>query len=208
MVLILCGKSGSGKDTIAREIVKSDDFNMIVSTTSRPMREGEQFGREYYFIPKDDFEVLIKKGEFIEHRAYDTLVGGQPDTWYYGTEKFRKSKEGEFKVAIKDLEGAKAIKEYCEKIGEPVRAVLVTCPDNIRTERAKMRGSFDETEWNRRLAADEKDFSEDKVRSVIDYELVNDGKWLPGGLAAHLQRYARAEEKTDDMEIVEEIEER
>lgn len=205
MVVILCGKSGSGKDAITSNMVQSDDFERLVSSTSRPMRDGEVNGREYNFLSREDFEEKLRNNRFIESRSYDTLVGGKPDTWYYGTEKFNRSDI--FRVAIKDLDGALKLKDYCESIGEPVRAILISCPDEIRKERAVKRGSFDETEWNRRLKTDEKDFSEDKIRKVIDYELVNDGKFLPGGLSAHLQRYVRSECRKDkQMELYEEIE--
>ena len=197
MVIILCGKSGSGKDAIASALSEFDGVKRIVSSTSRPMREGETDGKEYNFLSKEAFNEKVQNGDFIEYRLYDTLVGGNPDTWGYGTEKFKASEE--VLVAIKDLKGAKKIKDYCDEIDEPCMCVLITCPDRIRKERAMKRGSFDETEWERRLAADKEDFSAKKISAVIDYDIVNDGTWLPGGLAGHIYRMSKEFEKEDEL---------
>ena len=204
MLLILCGKSGSGKDTVAGEMVKSDDVSRLVSSTSRPMRDGETDGVEYNFCSADEMAKKIADGKMIEYRSYKTSVGGKEETWTYGTEKFEPSDN--IRVAIKDLAGAGILKDYCESIREKVYAVLVTCPDEIRQERAKARGSFDQTEWNRRLSADAVDFSEDKVRAVIDYEVTNNGDFLPGGVANHILRMTCAEMNRDSAELFEEIE--
>ena len=101
MVIILCGKSGSGKDAIASALSEFEGVKRIVSSTSRPMREGETDGKESNFLSKEAFTEKVQNGDFIEYRLYDTLVGGNPDTWGYGTEKFKASEE--VLVAIKDL---------------------------------------------------------------------------------------------------------
>lgn len=211
MLLILCGKSGSGKDTIAQAMCESEGIQRLVSCTDRPARDGEKNGREYYFYSKEEMAEKISSGQMIEYRSYDTLVDGKPDVWTYGTEKFTRNPDvpaerENIAVAIKDLDGAAAIKNYCESIGEPCMTVLITCPDNIRQKRAEERGSFSLTEWNRRLSADAVDFSEDKVRAVIDYEVANNGDFLPGGIANHILRMTRAEMNRDSAELFEEIE--
>lgn len=177
MMLILCGKSGSGKDTIARCILGKypESAISLVSDTSRPMREGEVDGREYNFSSKKQFLKGIEDGNFIEYRSYNTLVGGVPDEWFYGTKKFEKVGDDNLLVAIKDLKGAKVLKDYCEEIGERCECILVEVPDNVREERAKKRGSFNQTEWDRRLLADAKDFSEEVQAGVVDNVVSNDG---------------------------------
>lgn len=175
MMLILCGKSGSGKDAITNHILNTqEDVEKIVSTTSRPMREGEVEGREYNFLSKENFLKGIDDGDFIEYRAYNTLVDGIPDEWYYGTKKFEPACD-KVLIAIKDLQGAKVLKDYCEEIGENCECVLIEVPDDIREERAKKRGSFNQIEWDRRLEADALDFSQEKKDAVVDRVVVNDG---------------------------------
>ena len=164
MLIILCGKSGCGKDTVAAKL----ELPRLISTTSRPMRDGETEGVEYNFISRKEFEKRIEKNQFVEYRAYSTLVSGKKDTWYYGTEK--KTIDGDY-VAIKDLEGAKALKNY---YGDAV-IVQIIVPNWIREERAKKRGSFDQTEWDRRLKTDDNDFSPEKVMGVVDINVLNNG---------------------------------
>jgi guanylate kinase len=169
MITVLCGKSASGKDTILREL-KKEGFEPLISTTSRPMRDGEQEGREYYFVSREEFEKRLEEGKFIEHRAYDTLVGGHPDTWYYGMEKINLDMDRNY-VVVLDLDGTEAFQKAYGR--ENIFSVYVDCPDEVRTKRAKHRGSFDETEWNRRLVDDNVKFSEDRVAAVCDITLDN-----------------------------------
>ena len=164
MYLILCGKSGSGKDTILKRLCKRG-FTPIVSLTSRPIREGETNGVEYNFVSRELFESLIRDKKLIEYRTYDTLVGGEPDTWYYGLEKAAPDLENDY-VVILDINGVKSFMDYYGR--ENCFCCYVGVSDDVRTERAMMRGSFDETEWQRRMKADAEDFSYDKLRGVVD----------------------------------------
>lgn len=205
MMLVLCGKSGSGKDTIAGEILRkySEDSKRLVSHTSRPMRDGEENGREYYFISEKKFLEGIKNNNFVEYRSYNTLVEGKPDKWYYGTQKFEKTSDGTLLVAIKDLEGAKVLKDYCEEIGEHCECILVEVPDKIREDRAKLRGSFDQMEWGRRLGADAIDFSEEKKRAVVDKVIQNDGSMGDVSTLADFCHYSATHpaEKESELEM-------
>ena len=85
-VIILTGKSCSGKDSIKRELEKRG-YKSIVSYTSRSMRVGEREGREYKFVSKNKFINMISNNEMLEYRTYHTLVNNTPDTWYYGLRK-------------------------------------------------------------------------------------------------------------------------
>lgn len=159
MTIIVMGPSASGKDSFVERIIKRSKgkFKRIVSTTSRPMRDGETEGKEYHFISQTDFKRKKASGDFIEYRSYDTCVEGKKDIWYYGTEKFEPNNK-EVRFAIKDPSGAIDVANYCKSIGERFVFILFDCDEKTRTKRAKLRGSFDETEWNRRLEADRKDF--------------------------------------------------
>jgi len=169
MYLILCGKSGSGKDTILKRLVKRG-FTPIVSLTSRPIREGETNGVEYNFVSRELFESLIRDKKLIEYRTYDTLVGGEPDTWYYGLEKAAADLEHDY-VVVLDINGAKSFMEYYGRENCLCEYIMVS--DEERTERAMMRGSFDETEWKRRMEADAKDFSFEQRHGVVDGVVFN-----------------------------------
>lgn len=68
MVIILSGSSASGKNTLIKEILKTNNEIKYINTfTSREMREGESEGNPYHFITKEEFQSKIKSGDFFEH---------------------------------------------------------------------------------------------------------------------------------------------
>ena len=79
----MMGKSSSGKDTIYGRLINDSELPLetIVGYTTRPMREGEENGREYYFTDEEGLEYLEKSGKVIEKRGYNTVHG----MWYYFT---------------------------------------------------------------------------------------------------------------------------
>lgn len=168
MLVVLIGKSASGKDTILRELVKRHSFKEIVTTTTRPMREGEVNGVDYNFISKEDFEKGIRKGNYFEYRSYSTLREGKPNLWYYGTPKMILDETCNY-VTVVDVQGAKDYSKYFGK--NNCYVVQIIAPEDVRTQRAMQRGSFDKSEWSRRLKADDKAFSEENTRSTSSFEI-------------------------------------
>ena len=70
------GKSATGKDTIYREILRRmPDLGTVIPYTTRPMRDGETDGKEYYFIRAAEMEKLDAEGKIIESRVYQTVCG-------------------------------------------------------------------------------------------------------------------------------------
>lgn len=68
MVIILSGSSASGKNTLIKEILKTNNEIKYINTfTSRSMRENESEGNPYHFISKEEFQTKIKNGDFFEH---------------------------------------------------------------------------------------------------------------------------------------------
>ena len=80
-IFCLMGKSSTGKDTIGKHLLKTMDLKNIVLYTTRPIREGELEGREYYFVNNDEFKELETSGKVIEKRVYNTIHGD----WNYAT---------------------------------------------------------------------------------------------------------------------------
>ena len=64
-IIVLSAKSASGKDTIMKQLVAEEGFLPCVSHTTRPMREGEAEGREYYFVDQQDFIARKSNNEFV-----------------------------------------------------------------------------------------------------------------------------------------------
>ena len=64
MVIIL-GKTCSGKDTIVNKLIDSHGFKKIVTSTTRPMRKGEKQDITYHFLSEEDFKQKINEGYFV-----------------------------------------------------------------------------------------------------------------------------------------------
>ena len=82
-IYCVMGKSASGKDSIYQELLDCKSFSLkkIVPYTTRPIREGEVDGENYFFCNEDKVKELEKAGKIIELRAYDTIYG----VWKYFT---------------------------------------------------------------------------------------------------------------------------
>lgn len=174
-VLIICGESAAGKDTILKSL-KQFGFEDIVSYTTRPIREGEQQDKEYHFIEKEKFLEMMHNEEFAETRYYNTLFNGVPDTWYYGLAKKDLVLDGSRKVCIVDPIGAKQI---IDSVGaQNCLCVYIETDENTRLARAVERGSFSEEEWNRRQVDDKKRFTTEFFMNYVDLCINNNGSLL------------------------------
>ncbi len=71
-VFVVTGTSGAGKGTLERELLaRIPELELAISATTRDRREGEQDGREYWFISQDEFDEKLAAGEFLEHIVFD-----------------------------------------------------------------------------------------------------------------------------------------
>ena len=204
MLLILIGKSGSGKDAVMRELTANHDFERIVSTTTRPMRVGEQEGREYHYISKEQFLEGIEHGYFLEYRSYNTIFNGESDTWYYGSPK-EQLEEGKNSIAILDVQGAQDYIAYYGK--EQCRVAEIIVPNALREQRARERGSFSDSEWRRRAADDEIKFAPEKTDSLVDYRIKNTGT-LDAAVNSLLDKLAEEQLITRNVKPTEEHKQR
>ena len=81
-IYYMMGKSSSGKDTLYKEILnRMPELQTLTLYTTRPRREGERDGVEYYFISDEAMEAYGNKGKIIELRTYHTVYGD----WKYAT---------------------------------------------------------------------------------------------------------------------------
>lgn len=173
MVIVLCGKSAAGKDTMLQKMVNDADWNIepIISYTSRPKREGEIDGREYHFISKYEFLGMMVCNMFVQSRQYMTNVGGERDIWYYGSTEVEDLYDKDY-VVILDLSGANKYRLYYG--ADNCIVVMLEADSNVRKERAIKRGSFDETEWDRREKDDLFRFDDSRVSRTVDFKIQND----------------------------------
>lgn len=167
-IVYLCGKSASGKDTVFRELMKRGTLQLktIVPYTTRPVREGEQNGREYFFVDEETFQQLLSQGKIIEHREYHTVHG----LWRYFTvddSQIDLSCNDDY-IVIGTLEGYEKMLQY---FGEGVLLpVLIELDDGIRLQRALERERQQKhpkyEEMCRRFLADSRDFSEERIKAA------------------------------------------
>ena len=79
LLIILSSPSGAGKSTLAKHLRRWDeDIQFSISATTRPAREGEEHGREYYFHPRSEFEQMICAGNMLEHAEVFGNLYGSP----------------------------------------------------------------------------------------------------------------------------------
>ena len=170
-IIVLIGKSGAGKDTLASDLNRSfGDLSMCVSTTSRPIRVNEVQGIHYNFVSSDEFQEKIKNSEMIEYRSYETIFNSVPDVWYYGTEKSA-VKDGS--ILVLDLGGLINLKSELKDAN--IISLYLDCSDEERKRRAQERGSFCADEWNRRLIDDNIKFNINEIRKHVNYIVDADG---------------------------------
>ena len=163
-LIVLMGKSASGKDTIYRllQADKSLDLQQLVPYTTRPMRVGEKNGEAYYFVSEEEFNSLLGEGRVIEHRSYHTIHG----LWrYFTVEDEQLDLERHSYLLIGTLEAYVSIVKHFGP--DKVVPILVTLDDGVRLERALTRERQQEhpkyEEMCRRFLADSADYAQEKV---------------------------------------------
>ena len=166
-IYYLLGKSATGKDTLYKEILKRrPKLRTVTMYTTRPIREGETDGVEYFFTDREELERQLASGKVIESRTYQTIAG----PWTYYTVD-----DGQFDVAddesclmIGTLESYEKMCAYFE-VGKMV-PVYIEVPDGIRLLRAVKREENQKKpnyrEVCRRYLADEKYFSEENLERL------------------------------------------
>ena len=184
MLLIICGKTCSGKDTVVKRLVNKG-FKKVVRYTTRPKRRGETDGIDYHYISEEEFKRLIQEGFFLEYRKFKVASG---DTWYYGSAKqdVLNVRNNQKKVIILSPSGVDKMYELKRDGSVKFRVVYLKCNDATIRARAKRRGDK-KSEITRRIEADGIDFSVmdifaqkvvwndedteigDVVREILDY---------------------------------------
>lgn len=162
-IYYLMGKSASGKDTVFKRLLgECPELRTIVLYTTRPRRDGERDGVEYYFVTEEVLGELESRGRVIESRTYQTVQG----PWTYATvDDGRTGLDERDYLAIGTLESYVKIRDYYG--GNVVVPVYITVDDGVRLERALERERRQREpkyqELCRRFLADEEDFSRENL---------------------------------------------
>lgn len=68
LLIVISGPSGVGKDSVIKRMKERDlPFHFVVTATTRPRRDGEVHGVDYFFISTEEFTDMIDQGELLEH---------------------------------------------------------------------------------------------------------------------------------------------
>ena len=170
-LVIVSGASGTGKSTICKAIIASNpNIEFSVSCTTRPPRNGEVEGKDYFFINTNKFNELIKANEFIEYaNVHDN---------YYGTlksEVLSRLKAGKNVLLDIDVQGAMIIKERLKNdpiISKSAEFIFIL-PNSLAELETRLRKRNTDTEEviQKRLKAAK---SEIDYFASYDYFIIND----------------------------------
>ncbi len=169
-LIIFSAPSGAGKTTLVKHVLQSDlPLAFSVSACTRPMRQGETNGRDYYFLTVPEFREHIDKGDFVE---WEEVYEGS----YYGTlrsEVDRIWAEGKHVLFDVDVKGGIALKK---RFGDRALAVFVEPPSVEELERRLIARSTDSEEKIRQRIAKaeyELTFAPEFDRIIINDRLEN-----------------------------------
>lgn len=163
-LLVMSGPSGVGKGTIVKEIMKQrEDVVISVSVTTRYKREGEEDGREYFFIDLDKFGDMVANDQLLE---YARVHGNN-----YGTPKeFVEEQIAKGKIVILeiDVQGAAQVRQNFDNA---VYVFVIPPRKKDIEERLRKRGTETEEKIQTRLINADQELEQIQY---YDYFLVND----------------------------------
>lgn len=82
LIMVVSGFAGCGKGTLVKKLISEyDNYALSVSMTTRNPRPGEENGREYFFVTKEEFETKIAENGFVEYARYVDNYYGTPKAW-------------------------------------------------------------------------------------------------------------------------------
>lgn len=165
LLIVLSGPSGVGKGTVRKALFErlTHKIEYSISMTTRPMREGEVDGKDYFFVTEEEFLSQIAKGNLLE---YATFVGN-----YYGTpldnveEQLNSGNEVLLEI---EVQGAMQVKA---KMPEAVFIFLAPPSIDSLSSRLRYRGTESQDIINERIS---KAYREIGLAKEYDYIVVND----------------------------------
>lgn len=163
-LVVLSAASGTGKTSLANALIESlPNVEFSVSHTTRPPRPGEKYGVHYYFVSREEFEMMVAAGQFLEHaQVFDN---------YYGTSRpqvEQRLKQGKSVILDIDWQGARSIKT---RMPEAV-SIFILPPSRAALEERLIKRGQDSPDVIARRMRDA--VSEMRHYKEFDHVVVND----------------------------------
>lgn len=165
ILIVISGFSGAGKGTLMKTLLNNHpgQYTLSISATTRQPRDGEENGREYFFITKEEFEKMIAKDELIEYARYVDNYYGTPRAYVE-----QKLEEGMDVILEIEIQGAMKVKKAF-----PDTLLMFVTPPTVSELKNRLMGRGTETgeviDSRLRRAVEEADGMDQ-----YDYVVVND----------------------------------
>jgi guanylate kinase len=160
LLIVISGPSGVGKDSVVgRMSARKLPFHFVVTATTRPPREDETHGVDYFFYTKDQFAEMIEKGELIEYAIVYNDFKGIPKSQV--REAFKSGKDVVMRL---DVQGAATIRELYP---EALLIFLVTGTEEELENRLRKRKSEKQEGLKLRVAT-----ARQELKRVVEFDYV------------------------------------
>jgi guanylate kinase len=161
LMLVLSSPSGAGKTTLARELLEADkNISLSVSATTRAMRPGEVYGKDYYFLSQQDFDAWHTQDRFLENAVVFGNRYGTPRDLVTGA-----LNAGQDILFDIDWQGTQQLKI---KMPDDLVSIFILPPSHEELERRLLNRNLDSPEVvNERMAK-----AADEISHWEEYEYI------------------------------------
>jgi guanylate kinase len=163
LLIVISGPSGVGKDTVVQHLKERGmPFHFVVTANTRPKRENEVHGEDYFFVSKEGFARMIEQNELIEYAVVYGDYKGIPK------QQVREAlASGKDVVMRLDVQGAETVRKLAP---EALLIFLTTGNEEELVERLKARKTETAEELALRIATARKEL---KRVEAFDYVIIN-----------------------------------
>jgi len=162
-LIAISGPSGVGKTSLCEALLENSNCRRVITCTTRPPREDEHDGQDYFFLDRNNFEEGLRAGRFLEHaEVYGNLYGTPGDQVKEGIEN------GYDLLLNIDVQGARQLRDS----GIPeLMTIFIDAPSAEELERRLLDRASDSDEVIRRRLEIAR--AERKEKSAYDHVVVN-----------------------------------
>jgi len=163
VLIVISGFSGAGKGTVVHQLMSDSGCRLSISATTRAPRTGEEEGREYFFLTKEEFQKRIEEGRFLEWAEFSGNFYGTPKDFV-----LEQISAGRDVILEIEAQGALQVKDQYPDAG----LIFLTAPSMaVLKRRLEGRGTEDSQQVAARLNQAKKEIEQ---MHRYDYIVVND----------------------------------